>query len=124
MISVLLLFLSGLKGLDLLFGLGVIPAWGVTEPVYFLAAFAKYTLLSAAALFVAVPRGERWPLIPIAPLYLFYSMVQIVPTTVGYANWFSLRLCGRRIWGDHYQDGESLLREHQQRHLARGVAAP
>jgi cellulose synthase/poly-beta-1,6-N-acetylglucosamine synthase-like glycosyltransferase len=119
LLSVMLLFLSAANALDELLALGLIPNWSAAEPVYFVAAFAKYALLSGAALLVAVPRGERAYLLPIVPLYLLYSMAQVVPATVGYANWFSLRLWGRRVWGDHYQDSESLLRQYQERTLAR-----
>jgi cellulose synthase/poly-beta-1,6-N-acetylglucosamine synthase-like glycosyltransferase len=121
LVSVALLALSGAKAVDMAFALGVVPDWSAAEPAYFLAAFVKYTLLSLAALLAAVPRGERTYLLPVVPLYLLYSLAQVAPTTVGYANWLSLRLCGRRLWGDHYQDADSLLQQHKERVLARAA---
>lgn len=116
-----LLSLSIAKCFDTLFGIGVIPNWGAAEPVYFLAAYAKFTLLAGAALIAAVPKGERLYVLPVVPLYFFYSLAQIVPATVGYADWLSLKLWGRRIWGDHYQEERSLLRQHQQNRLAKAL---
>ena len=59
------------------------------------------------ALMVAVPlttgKYDRRSVWPIVPLYVFYALLQIVPATVGYANWFSVRLLGHRVYRDHYQ---------------------
>lgn len=120
-IAMILLIVSLAKGVDTLFGLRLIPNSGIADPVYFLAAFAKFTLLSLAALLTAVPRRERLFFLPVVPLYFFYSLAQIVPTSVGYANWFSLRLWGRRVWGDHFQDDASLLHQHKQRSFAKAT---
>jgi hypothetical protein len=76
--------------------------------VYAAAAYLKYTLIAVIALFVAVPAAERRPLLPIVPLYFFYALAHIVPASVGYANWLSLRVRGRRLFADHYQDEASL----------------
>ena len=122
-VSLLLLSLSFAKGLDTLFGLGLIPDWDAAEPVYFLAAFAKFTLLASAAILTAVPRGERLYLVPAVPLFFFYAHAQILPATVGYANWLSWRLLGWRIWPDHYQDEESLSRQQREPVLAASTAA-
>ena len=122
-LSAVLLSLSGAKALDGLLAMGIVPDWQAADPIYFLTAFAKYILLSMAALFAAVPRRERAYLLPITPLYLLYSLAQVVPATVGYANWFSLRLFGRRIWDDHYQDSASLARQNREQ-LARASASP
>ena len=46
-------------------------------------------------------------------MYFFYALMQILPNTVGYANWLSLRLWGRRVFADHYQDEESLRRQRE-----------
>lgn len=115
-----LLLLSVANGFDGLLGLAWIPDVAVTEPVYFVAAYAKYTLLAGAALFVAVPRGERWPVMPVVPLYFFYALLQIIPNTVGYANWISVRLGGSRLFADHYQDEGSLRRQHATIATSRG----
>ena len=48
---------------------------------------------------------------PIVPLYFFYAAFHIVPASVGYLNWLSLRIRGRRLFADHYQDETSLAKE-------------
>ncbi len=118
-IALVILSLSLAKGLDMLFGFGVVPDWKAAEPVYFLAAFVKYTLLSFLALFGAVPRRERAYLLPVAPLYFFYALAQIVPCTVGYANWLSVRIWGRRLLADHFQDELSFRRQHKANGMAK-----
>jgi hypothetical protein len=50
-----------------------------------------------------VPRAERAYAAPIVPLYLCYAITHIVPMTVGFANYFALRLFGRRLYQDHYE---------------------
>jgi hypothetical protein len=55
------------------------------------------------ALFTVVPRAERGYIAPIVPLYLFYALTQIVPMTVGFANFIALTLGGRRLYRDHYE---------------------
>jgi hypothetical protein len=44
------------------------------------------------------------------PLYFFYAVAQIVPVSVGYANWLSLRLRGKRLFADHYQEEATLMK--------------
>ena len=122
LVSLFLLSLSLAKGLETLLGLSLIPNWSAADPVYFLAAFTKFTLLALAAIFLAVPRGERLHLIPVVPLFFFYAHVQLLPATVGYANWLSLRLLGFRVWADHFQDEESLLRQNRKPVFARSRA--
>ena len=116
-----LLAVSFGRTMDGLFGLGLIPGWQFAEPVYFLGAFAKFTLLALAAVFAAVPRGDRRYVLPAVPMYFFYAHFQIAPTAVGYANWMSLKLWGKRIWGDHYQQDEPVLRKQQKRALAKAA---
>lgn len=113
--SLVLLSLSFANGFDGLLGLGWMPDVIAAEPMYFIASYAKYTLLAGAAVLAAVPRGERAPILPIVPLYFFYALLQIVPTTVGYANWISLRLVGGRLFADHYQDEGSVRQQHAAR---------
>jgi hypothetical protein len=110
-----ILAVSSLNGLDLMLGLGWVPDGPLTDPVYLVSAFGCQLLVAATALFVAVPRGERLYLAPVVPLYLFYAIAHVVPVTVGYLNWFSLTVFGRRLWGDHYQDEASLRVEVAQR---------
>ena len=113
LVASVLLAASFARGVDSLLGLGWIPEWQITDPVYFVAALVKYTLLTLIALGTAVPRGERLYVLPMVPLYFFYALAQILPTSVGYANWFTLGCWGRRLVRDHYQDEESLVRDHQ-----------
>lgn len=108
--ALVLLVLGLLQGFDGLLGLGVIPAWEIADPAYVVGAYAKYTLIACIALFVAVPPKERLALSPIVPLYFFYAMAQIVPVTVGYLNWLSLRMRGKRLFADHYQEEATIMK--------------
>jgi cellulose synthase/poly-beta-1,6-N-acetylglucosamine synthase-like glycosyltransferase len=118
-LSLILLAGSFAASLDSLFGLHWLPYWNMTDPAYFLVAFGKYTLFSLAAMYIAVPREERLSLLPIAPLYILYSSAQVLATTIGYSNWCALRIWGRRLVRDHYQDEASLRLHHEGRSLAR-----
>jgi hypothetical protein len=113
-LSLLLLVLSTAKGLDGLLGLNWIPAGPLTDPAYFLLAYVQYTgfaLLASSIL--ASDHGEWLTLLPAVPVYFFYGLTQILPATVGYTNWLSLRLVGARVYRDHYQDEESLRRQQR-----------
>lgn len=110
LVSLALLAASLAAGLEPLLGLGRLPAWAAVAPVYFAVAYAKYTVLALAALALVVPPGERLRLAPVVPLYFFYAHLLLLPSTVGYANWLSLKLAGRRLYQDHYQDEVSLAR--------------
>ena len=105
-----LLVLSFLGGLGSFFGFDLVPDLPAANPIYFLTAYAKYLLLSLVAFCIVVPREQRLHVLPIVPLYFFYALLQIVPISIGYANWLSLRLGGRRLFKDHYQDEDSLTR--------------
>jgi len=98
-------------GLDALLGLGLVPAMRATEPTYFLLAYMQYAVFAVVALFVVVERGERLRLAPAVPFYFFYSVLQTLPVTLGYLNWFSMRHLGFRFFKDHYQDETTLRRE-------------
>jgi hypothetical protein len=108
-LGVMLLSVSFANGLDNLFGLDWLPDGGLTNPLYFAAAAAKYLVLGSLALLTVVPRRERAYIAPIMPLYLLYAMVHVVPMTVGFGNWFAMRLWGRRLYRDHYQVGDYLI---------------
>jgi cellulose synthase/poly-beta-1,6-N-acetylglucosamine synthase-like glycosyltransferase len=109
-VALVLLVLGLLQGFDGLLGLDLIPAWDFADPAYVVGAYAKYTLIAFIALFVAVPPKERRALAPIVPLYFFYAVAQIVPVSVGYANWLSLRLRGKRLFADHYQEEATMMK--------------
>jgi cellulose synthase/poly-beta-1,6-N-acetylglucosamine synthase-like glycosyltransferase len=109
LLSLALLVLSTANGLDLLLGLDWVPDTRVTEPAYFLFAYLNYTALTLAASCLAATRPREWlRLLPAVPLYFFYVLILILPATLGYANWFSLRLTGRRVYRDHFQDEEKI----------------
>jgi cellulose synthase/poly-beta-1,6-N-acetylglucosamine synthase-like glycosyltransferase len=102
-----LLAFSALNGIDVLAGNYLIPDTTVTNPLYFIAVYLKYTALMILAVPCAVGRRERGSVWPVVPLYTFYALSQIIPATVGYANWFSLRVLGRRVYRDHYQSASA-----------------
>lgn len=111
LVGLALLLLSLANGLDGLLGLDIVPDSSVTHPVYFLAACAKYLLLCLVAFCTVVPRRERLYVLPVVPLYFFYALAHLLPVSVGYANWFALKIRRRRLFRDHYQDDEALLRQ-------------
>jgi hypothetical protein len=102
-ISALLLVLSFLSGFDNLFLANVLPRNALINPAYFIAAIGSYLALGVFALFTVVPKAERAYIAPIVPLYLFYALTHITPMTVGYMNWISMKLRGRRLYHDHYE---------------------
>lgn len=102
-LSAALLVASLARGLDRLLLDGWVPAGVLTNPVYFTAAVGSYLALGVIALFTSVPKSERAYVAPIVPIYLLYAIAHIVPMTVGYANWISVKLIGRRLYHDHYE---------------------
>jgi len=101
-VSAALLLLSFLGGLDALLN-DFVPQGSLGNPQYFTAAIGSYLALGVIALFTCVPKAERGYIAPIVPLYLCYAIVHIVPMTVGFGNFFALRLFRRRIFQDHYE---------------------
>jgi hypothetical protein len=116
-LSALLLAVSFIGGFDTLFLARWLPNAGWINPVYFMSAVGGYLLLGAVALFTVVPREERAYIAPIVPLYLFYALVHIAPMTVGYANWITVKLVGRRLYRDHYEPAEDPSRAPVGAHL-------
>ena len=98
-----LLVLSFLAGLDELLLDRFVPQGSVINPTYFTAAVSSYLALGVIALFTSVPKTERAYAAPIVPLYLCYAITHIVPMTIGFGNFFTQRLFGRRIYQDHYE---------------------
>jgi cellulose synthase/poly-beta-1,6-N-acetylglucosamine synthase-like glycosyltransferase len=107
-VSAILLLLSFLGGLDALMLDNFEPRGTLGNPEYFTAAISSYLALGVIALFTCVPKEERTYTAPIVPLYLCYAITHIVPMTVGFANFFALRLFRRRIYRDHYEDSADL----------------
>jgi cellulose synthase/poly-beta-1,6-N-acetylglucosamine synthase-like glycosyltransferase len=98
---------------DDLLGLNVIPNVAWTDPAYFVLAYIKYTLLMTFVLAFVV-KGKRRHMAVSVPLFYLYQLLHIVPITIGYANWVTLRYLGRRVFRDHFQDEESLAREFRE----------
>jgi cellulose synthase/poly-beta-1,6-N-acetylglucosamine synthase-like glycosyltransferase len=103
MVSAALLVISFLAGLDELLLDRFVPEGSLINPTYFTAAMTSYLALGVVALFTCVPKAERAYAAPIVPLYLCYAVTHIVPMTVGFGNFFTLKLFGRRIYQDHYE---------------------
>ncbi|GAC1502516.1 MAG: hypothetical protein NVS1B6_09240 [Steroidobacteraceae bacterium] len=101
--SAILLLLSFLSGLDALLLDDILPQGSLINPEYFTAAIMSYLALGVIALFTSVPKSERSYIAPIVPLYLCYAIVHIVPMTIGFGNFFALKLFRRRIYQDHYE---------------------
>jgi cellulose synthase/poly-beta-1,6-N-acetylglucosamine synthase-like glycosyltransferase len=98
-----LLAVSAANGIDALLGLHLVPDGTWTNPVYFVGVFAKYILLITLMVPLTVFRAERRLVWPIVPLYPFYAVLQVLPSTVGYVNWLSLKVWRRRVYRDHYE---------------------
>jgi len=97
------LTISAFNGLDNGLGLHLVPDTGITNPLYFQTVYAQYVGLMVLSWATSVGRRERWHVLPIIPLYPIYALAHIVPSTIGYINWFTVRLWGRRVYRDHYQ---------------------
>jgi cellulose synthase/poly-beta-1,6-N-acetylglucosamine synthase-like glycosyltransferase len=113
LIALALSILGVANGLDDLLALDLIPNHRWTDPGYFVLAYLKYTLLTAGLLAFVV-KGNRRHLIASVPLFYLYQLLHIVPVTIGYVNWVSLRYFGRRVYRDHFQDEQSLVREFRE----------
>ncbi len=101
--SAVLLLLSLVSGLDALLLDDIVPQESLINPEYFTAAIMSYLALGVIALFTSVPKAERSYAAPIVPLYLCYAITHIVPMTVGFGNFFALKLFRRRLYQDHYE---------------------
>jgi cellulose synthase/poly-beta-1,6-N-acetylglucosamine synthase-like glycosyltransferase len=102
-VSAALLLLSFLGGLGTILLDDFVPQSALGNPEYFIAALGSYLALGVIALFTCVSKSERAYVAPIVPLYLCYAIAHIVPMTVGFGNFFALRLFRRRIYQDHYE---------------------
>jgi len=107
-VSAVLLLLSFLGGMGALLLDDFVPQGTLGNPEYFTAAIGSYLALGVIALFTCVPKAERAYTAPIVPLYLCYAITHIVPMTVGFGNYFALRLFRRRIYQDHYENSADL----------------
>lgn len=119
MLGLGLLALSLFNGLDELLYLEWVPDNAATNPVYFIATYIQYTLLALLGLYLAGPRSQRLALLEVIPFYYFYALAMIAIAGIGYGNWLALKLLGRRLFQDHYQDEASLQRENGKRLVIR-----
>ena len=116
-----LLFVAGLaNALDTLLYLDVVPDHALTDPRYFAVTYAAYALLCACFHLYARPRVRFETAVTAVVFYPFYAIAQTAAMAVGYLNWISYRLVGRRVYRDHYQS--SLGREGTP--LLGGAATP
>jgi len=106
-VSAALLLLSFLGGLDALLN-DFVPQGSLGNPEYFTTAVGSYLALGVIALFTCVPKAERGYIAPIVPLYLCYAIAHIAPMTLGFGNFFALRLFRRRVYQDHYESAADL----------------
>jgi cellulose synthase/poly-beta-1,6-N-acetylglucosamine synthase-like glycosyltransferase len=107
MVSVALLLVSLAAGVDHLFAIDLLPQDAFANPLYFATAVGCYLTLGVIALFTIVPKAERSYVAPIVPLYLLYTLIHVVPMSLGFANWVTMKLAHKRLYRDHYEPGDS-----------------
>jgi glycosyltransferase involved in cell wall biosynthesis len=100
--SCVILALSLAQGLDDILGIALLPDTAVTNPLLFSLVFLKYIVLVLFGVGLVANRRERVALLPLAPLYFFYVLLQVVPATIGCCNWLAVRWLGQRLYDDHY----------------------
>ncbi|HTC52656.1 MAG TPA: glycosyltransferase family 2 protein [Steroidobacteraceae bacterium] len=111
LLSSVLLAMSLLKALDDLLLTQWLPLRPWNEPLLFCLWYGKSTLILFLACLAALPRGERRRHLATVPFYSFYGLLQYIPTTIGYFNLLALRVSGRRLYADHY-DNDAGCRSH------------
>ncbi len=102
LISIALLSMSLLQGIDDLLLDRAIASHAWNDPLLFTLWYAKSTAILLIACGAALPRGERSRHLLTLPFYCLYTLFQYIPTTVGYLNLLTLRTVGRRLYADHY----------------------
>jgi cellulose synthase/poly-beta-1,6-N-acetylglucosamine synthase-like glycosyltransferase len=106
LVSAAFLAVSVAAVLDRLFVFHMLPYGGVVNPLYFAGAAVSYLALGTLALTTVVPNNERAYIAPILPIYFLYVLLHLVPITVGFGNWVTVKLWGRRLYRDHYQHAD------------------
>ena len=109
--SLMLLTVSVLNGLDNALGLAWVPDRGWTSPYLSAVAYLLYLGVASLGLWLGVERGARWALVPAVPLYFLYTLTHLLPMTLGYLNWVSLKCGYTRLYRDHFQGEASLQQE-------------
>jgi glycosyltransferase involved in cell wall biosynthesis len=97
-----ILALSFAQGVDAILGIALLPDTAVTNPMLFCVVFLKYLALVLFSLGLVANDRERAMLLPLAPLYFFYVLLQVIPATIGCCNWLAVRCLGQRLYDDHY----------------------
>ncbi len=110
--SVVLLTYSGLNTIDELLALNLIANNEYNHPVLIASSYVQYTAIVFSAYVVVVPRRDLKRGLLFLPLFFFYCMLLVFPTTIGYLNWLCLRLFGIRLFNDHY-DSQPVLSGQQ-----------
>ena len=109
-VSIVLLSASAVNAVDDLLALDLVRNTVVNHPGFFAAAYVKYTLLALFAFSIVAPVRDLRRGILFMPVFFFYCVALVIPTTVGYLNWLTLRLFGRRLYADHYDTAPVLGR--------------
>jgi cellulose synthase/poly-beta-1,6-N-acetylglucosamine synthase-like glycosyltransferase len=102
-VSVCILSMSFLKGIDDLLLLNLIPSYVWNNPLLFAIWYNKSLLILTLGCLVALPRGQRARHLAIIPFYALYAISLYIPVTLGYLNVASLRMFGKRLYSDHYE---------------------
>jgi hypothetical protein len=105
-VAVALLLMSAAAGFDVLFATTAVPHSVLWDPTYFALAIGCYLTLGTIALFTIVPPSERSYIAPVIPLYLIYTLLHVLPISIGFLNWLSVRSRGHRLYRDHYEPCE------------------
>ncbi len=107
-LSVGVLAVSAASAVQHVFGPTGMPDIAATSPAYVLAAYLAYTAYALVALQVGVGPADRRYLLPVVPFYFAYTLAHLAPMTLGYVNWLSIQLGGRRLYHDHYESDPSV----------------
>lgn len=85
------------------------------DPRYAIFGYITYTILTIVAILAASGFRELFRVILVVPIYFLYCLLHLIPITIGYLNWITLRLFGHRVYRDHFQDEASLRHELESR---------
>lgn len=109
MAGIVVLAASLANTLDALLGTGLVPDNAWTDPAYFSATYATYTLLAACMAAYMRPPARPMTLVLAVSFYLFYAAANVLAMCLGYLNWLSLHTIGRRVYKDHYTDADASI---------------
>jgi len=109
LLSAAILAASLLKGVDDLLGTQLMPDRDWNQPILFALSYVKTSVVLCIACAVALPRADRLRHAAILPFYCMYSILQFIPITVGFLNVATMRLFGRRLYADHYDNNPQVF---------------